>query len=149
MPSTPSRKWRNRIVVAAATTAVVAATLFGAHAFFGRSAGIREAPQVLLIYVGADDCAPCRTWHRRHEPDLRSSLEFSRLDYREVRSPTLLDVLKDDYWPEPIRDYRALLGNGAGVPFWFVVVDGRLAVTAGGISQWNAKILPTIKSLLR
>lgn len=144
-----ARKWKTRIVVAAVTTTVVVTALAAAHAFLGRSDRARDKPRVALIYVGADDCAPCQTWHRRHEPDFRSSVQFNRLEYQEVRSPTLFDVLKDDYWPTPIRGYRALLGHSAGVPFWFVVVDGRVVVTAGGIGQWDAKILPTIKSLLR
>ena len=103
----------------------------------------------MIVYVGADDCAPCRTWNRDHRPKFTNSPEFSRLVYREIKSPTLLDVLKDDFWPAELRDYRDTLGRAAGVPVWFVVVDGKIALTAGGVSQWEVAVLPKIRSLVR
>ena len=49
--------------------------------------------------------------------------EFHRLAYREVKSPNLFDVLKDNNWPEELRGYRQAIGDGAGVPLWLVIAD--------------------------
>src|SRR5262245_20567391 len=102
-----------------------------------------------LLYVGADDCAPCRTWQQGAGAAFRSSAEFARVSYREVRSPTLLDALKDEYWPEDLRLYRGHLGRGAGVPLWLVIADDHLVEQGFGTSQWHATVLPKLKSLLR
>src|SRR3974390_1215925 len=53
-----------------------------------RSGGARPAHAVVLIYVGAEDCAPCRAWRRGPGAEFRASAEFLRLTYREVEAPT-------------------------------------------------------------
>ena len=70
--------------------------------------------------------------------------------YREVKSPTLLDILKDDNWPDDLRKYRARLGRGAGVPTWLIIAD-REIVGRGyyGGGQWQSAILLKLEALLR
>ncbi len=104
---------------------------------------------ILLLYVGAEDCAPCRAWQRAEGASFRASSEFVQLTYREVKSPTLLDVLKDEYWPDDLRSYRDRLGPGAGVPLWFVISNHEIVEQYFGASQWHAAVLPRIMSLLR
>jgi len=104
---------------------------------------------VALLYVGADDCAPCRVWQGGAGARFRSSAEFARVTYREIKSPTVLDVLKDDYWPQDLRRYRDQLNAGAGVPLWLVISDGELVERGFGESQWAGTVLPKVKSLLR
>jgi hypothetical protein len=106
-------------------------------------------PQPMLVYVGAEDCAPCRTWQRGAGATFRSSAEFAHLIYREVKSPTLLDVLNDEHWPEDLRGYRDRLGRGAGVPLWLVIADGEIIELGFGPSQWQTAVLPRLKLLLR
>ncbi len=69
---------------------------------------------VTLVYVGAEDCAPCRVWQAVEGRRLLDSSGSARLTYREVKSPTLRDVLKDEYWPEDLRGYRSAWGPGRG-----------------------------------
>ena len=114
--------------------------------------GLRDAPQaprIVLLYVGADDCAPCQAWQRDDKIALQESAEFPRLIYREVKSPTLFDLLKDDNWPQDLRGYRDQLGHEAGVPLWLVIADDRVVQRGMGPAQWRAEVLPKIKSLLR
>lgn len=104
---------------------------------------------VTLLYVGADDCAPCRAWQRADGPAFRSSPEFARVAYREVKSPSVLDLLKDEHWPDDLRRYRTRIGRAAGVPLWLVVADGEILAQGLGASQWRDSVLPKIRSLLR
>jgi hypothetical protein len=104
---------------------------------------------VTLLYVGADDCAPCRAWQRADGPAFRSSPEFAHVAYREVKSPSVLDLLKDEYWPDDLRRYRERIGRGAGVPLWLVVADDEIVEQGFGASQWRGSVLPKIRSLLR
>jgi hypothetical protein len=107
------------------------------------------AANVLVIYVGATDCAPCRSWRRDRWPQFAASSDFKRLAYREVTSPKLFDLLNDDYWPEDLRRYRKTLDQTAGVPLWFIVTDGEVALTARGLREWDDLALPIITSLVR
>jgi len=104
---------------------------------------------VTLLYIGAEDCAPCRAWQRDEGASFRSSAEFARVTYREVKSPSLLDVLHDEYWPDDLRGYRDRLGRRAGVPLWLIIADQEVVDQAFGVSQWHSAVVPKLKALLR
>src|SRR3974390_1891533 len=76
------------------------------HMAFAGTPQPRTAKSVMLIYVGAMNCAPCASWRRTEAADFQACPEFSRLVYREVESPSLRDVLDDAIWPEDLRVYR-------------------------------------------
>jgi hypothetical protein len=132
---------------AATAGAVVLAAAVAASTPVERSL-FRYRTDVTVVYVGADDCAPCRIWRREHWPKFRASDEFMRVDYREVTAPKLFDLLNDAHWPHELRAYRAKLDRTAGVPLWFVVANDQLAVQARGLRQWKEVALPAIRSLV-
>ncbi len=105
--------------------------------------------EVTLLYVGADDCAPCRSWQRGAGLAFRASPEFSRVSFREVKSPTVLDLLADRFWPDDLRKYRSRLARDAGVPLWFVIADDEIVEQCFGESEWGSAVLPKLKSLLQ
>lgn len=125
--------------------------LFFLTPFLGGSGLLSTAakPNVTVIYVGASDCPPCRLWHRDYLPRFATSGEFSRLTYREVLSPKLFTLMDDAYWPEDLRRYRGRLDRRSGVPLWFVVVEGRIALVGVGLHQWQDLVAPKVSSLLR
>jgi len=104
---------------------------------------------VLLIYVGAEDCAPCRAWQKGDGADFRKSAEFSRVSYREVKSPHLRDVLNDEHWPEEIRAYRSRLKRSDGVPLWLIVSGDTVVALLFGAAAWHSDVLPALRSYLR
>ena len=108
----------------------------------------RRTSQVTLLYVGAEDCAPCRAWQQHEKIAFSTSAEFARVTYREVKSPTLFNILKDENWPEDLRGYRNRLRRDAGVPLWLVIVDEQIVQRGMGPSQWRSDVLPRIKELL-
>jgi hypothetical protein len=132
-----------------ASAAAITAALIGA--LFWKYSVVRPASRndVMLLYVGADDCPPCRAWKRGPGAAFRASPEFSRLIYREVDSPTVLNLLSDQYWPDDLREYRERLGRNAGVPLWLLVADHQVVERGFGESQWREIILPKLKVLLR
>jgi len=113
-------------------------------------AGLATNParDVMLLYVGAEDCAPCRAWKSGEGAAFLASTDFSRMSYREVRSPHLRDVLKDEHWPEDLRSYRSALRRSDGVPLWLVVADHKIVEQHFGAEAWRDSVLPAIKSLL-
>lgn len=107
----------------------------------------KAAKKITLVYVGAENCAPCESWQHNQGSAFRNSTEFQRLAYREVKSPNLFDILHDNYWPEDLRLYRQAISRSAGVPLWLVIVDDQLVMQRAGVSQWHELIFPKIKSL--
>jgi hypothetical protein len=104
---------------------------------------------VTLVYVGAEDCPPCRVWQRNQGTVFRDSLEFRQLAFHEVKSPTLFDVLDDNNWPAELRVYRQAITKGTGVPLWLVIADDKIVMQRSGLAQWQEAIYPKLKSLLR
>jgi hypothetical protein len=141
------RKWLTGFIALAALAA--AAGIVVALGGAGPVASQRKPDRLMLLYVGAEDCAPCRIWQRDAAVSFQASKEFTQLVYREVKSPTLLDVLKDEYWPPDLRAFRAQIGPAAGVPLWLVIADGAIVGRGFGPSQWQRVVLPQIKSLVR
>jgi hypothetical protein len=104
---------------------------------------------IMLLYVGAEDCAPCRAWRNGEGADFLASADSSRISFREVKSPHLQDVLKDENWPEDIRPLRSEIGRSDGVPLWLVVADHEIVEQQFGASAWRLHVLPKIRSYLR
>lgn len=108
-----------------------------------------DAGRITLLYVGAWDCAPCRSWQKESGARFRESDEFSRLSYREVKSPHLRDVLDDVNWPADLRGYRDSLDRNTAVPLWLIILDGGVIAQGFGETQWSERILPRIRTLAR
>lgn len=130
----------------AAAVAIVALSV-AAWAWHSRQS--IDPADVMLLYVGAEDCAPCRGWQKGERAAFLSSPEFGRVAYHEIKSPHLEDVLKDEYWPEDLRGYRQLLKRSDGVPLWLVVVNDKVVEHRFGAQEWRAVILPRIKSFVQ
>lgn len=110
---------------------------------------LRARSDVTIVYVGAEDCTPCRAWHRAHWPGFAASREYQLVTFREVTSPRLFDLLEDRNWPQDLRGLRQRIDRSAGVPLWFIVVDGEPLMTVKGLREWQTAALPTIRLLVR
>ncbi len=132
----------------AAVLAIAAIAAIAAAARGGRTTQPVRRPEVMLLYVGAEDCAPCRAWQKHDRAAFLASAEFAHLTYREVKSRHLEDVLKDENWPEDLRGYRNSLRRSDGVPLWLVVADRKIVEQRFGATEWRESVLPKIRSLL-
>lgn len=131
-------------IVGAGAIAAVAIT-----AWAGYSEQSARTADVMLLYVGADDCPPCRAWQKGDGALFFTSAEYARVTFNMVKSPHLTDVLDDQYWPEDIRSYRDRLKRGDGVPMWLVVANGQIVEQRFGEAEWRSSILPKIRSFMR
>jgi len=140
---------RLRVLLLGAIVMMLASADIAGLAYRVSALHSRLRHDVILVYVGADDCPPCRRWQLESRPPFRASAEFAAVTYREVKSPTLLDLRGDQYWPDDLRAYRAQLGPDAGVPLWLIISDNELIERSAGIRQWQSAVLPRLRSLLR
>jgi hypothetical protein len=106
-------------------------------------------PSIMLLYVGAEDCAPCRAWRNGEGAAFLASAESGRISFREVKAWHLQDVLKDENWPEDIRPLRSEIGRSDGVPLWLIVADHEIVEQQFGASAWQQRVLPKIRSYWR
>ena len=102
-----------------------------------------------LIYVGAENCAPCDTWKRDHRDAFMDSPQFKKLKYKEVIAQDLKDVLSDKVWPAELRRYRDSAKRLMGAPSWLVVEDEQVIASIGGLSMWKKNVLPFLKNNIR
>lgn len=98
-----------------------------------------------VVYVGADDCGPCRVWRRDERPAFLGSGVFQSIEYREVIAPRLYDLLAEAQWPEDLEFLREQVRTRPGAPQWFVMRDGHMIAWESGLSAWQRVVWPTIR----
>ncbi|MGY4306164.1 hypothetical protein ACVIJ6_003407 [Bradyrhizobium sp. USDA 4369] len=135
-----------RVMQRAALLVLAGAVLFGLVTISPRPSTPRQ--QVMLLYVGADDCAPCRAWRSGKDATSISSGAFRGLTYREVRSAHLAEILSDDNWSADLRPYRDRLKRSDGVPLWLVIADRQVLAQGFGDAAWRTRIMPLLRALL-
>lgn len=101
-----------------------------------------------LVYVGADDCAPCRTWRASNWTALRASPVFAPFVFAELRATRSADLLRDDHWPEHLRFIRDAIPPDAAVPLWFLLRDSTITHSAWGERGWRMTMLPALRRAL-
>lgn len=111
-----------------------------------RASDAAEREPVLLVYVGADDCEPCRTWRHEHRPQFLASREFGLIRYREVVVPRLRDLLSDRDWPTDLAAVGARVRERPGAPQWFLLRGDRIVLWEGGLSAWRSRLWPAIRA---
>mgnify|MGYP001087286686 CR=1 FL=1 len=99
-----------------------------------------------VIYVGADDCGPCRVWRRDARPDFLGSHAFQNIKYREVIASRLYDLLAESQWPADLSFLREKVRARPGAPQWFVIQDGHLIAQEAGLSAWRRAVWPVIQT---
>lgn len=98
-----------------------------------------------VVYVGADDCGPCRAWRRDERPAFLGSGVFPAIEYREVVAARLYDLLAEAEWPADLAFLREQVRSRPGAPQWFVMRDGRMIAWESGLSAWQRVVWPTIR----
>jgi hypothetical protein len=105
-----------------------------------------EQEALTVVYVGAEDCGPCRAWRRDERPSFLDSREFPTLHYREVIAPRLRDLLAEEQWPAGLAELRAQVRQRPGAPQWFVLRGSEVVAWEAGASAWRRAIWPAIRA---
>jgi len=98
-----------------------------------------------LIYVGANDCAPCVRWRATHWSALHHATVFAPVRFVEIRAPRAADVLQDEHWPRALQRFRPAMPRDAAVPLWLLVQDDALVGRAWGERGWRETMLPALR----
>ena len=123
--------------------------LSGALVFDARREASGKCGPLTVVYVGAEDCGPCRAWRRDQRPAFLDSGEFARLRYHEVIVPRLQNLLAGENWPLELVVVRDYTRTRPGAPQWFLLRDNRILASGAGLSAWSREIWPAIRRQVR
>ena len=86
--------------------------------------------EVLFVYMGGNDCPPCRVWRAIDLPKLQASPEFKFIEFAFVIKSVGASVPPTTFLPESVRPYKLLLdtasSGGPGSPQSAIIVDGKV-----------------------
>lgn len=100
----------------------------------GGTAHAARAPQV--IYIGGQDCPPCRRWNTAYKDPWFASREYRQVSWYEIEPPHLREAYQERYWPEPLWPVLAQVPRKSGTPRFLIVVKGQIVSNEFGVSKW-------------
>jgi hypothetical protein len=98
------------------------------------TARARSTP--LVMYVGGQDCPPCRRWTAAYKDRWFASPEYRQVSWYEVEPPHLREAYQERHWPEPLWPVLAQVPHKSGTPRFLIVVDRRIVSNEIGVSRW-------------
>ena len=102
---------------------------------FAAAAGLAMAqqkppPAVHLIWMGGNDCPPCKAWRMTELPKLEKSAEFQAVKFTYVEKLIGSPVPPSIFMPSEVKPYKDQLdeasGGVSGSPQCAVIVDGKV-----------------------
>jgi hypothetical protein len=102
-----------------------------------------------LLYVGAEDCAPCRSWRAAHWDAVRAAHPPNRVRFVELRARRSAEVLDDALWAESLRPHRDAIPREAGLPYWVLSRGADEALDAWGLRGWDGIMAPALRRVGR
>ena len=82
--------------------------------------------EILLVYVSAMDCPPCRTWSSQRKPEVKAHPLRRFFTFREVAAYKVRNVGDPSVWPADLVWVRDELRIRRGAPLWIIAVDGQI-----------------------
>jgi hypothetical protein len=112
---------------------------------------VRPGAEVRVVYIGAPDCPPCRSWRYTRAGGWWRA-EYSGLSktfgLTEVKKSSLRDAIRQDHFPDDlqfIHAQRPTFGNV--VPAWLVLLDGVVVYGAVGEQRWDSRMEPLLTQI--
>ena len=101
-----------------------------AAASLAACAALAEPPKVHIIYMGGNDCPPCRAWRAQELPKLEKTEAFKRVKFSYVEKLIRSGVPPSIFLSSDVKPYKDQLdeaSNGiVGSPQTAILVDGKV-----------------------
>ena len=104
------------------------------------------ANNVVIVYIAADDCAPCRVFASDDWPKFEASPLFRLVRFHKTSAPKTTQAYQLKYWPVEARPYAAAVKVPI-VPSFILVNNGGVTLVGSGIVGWRNQVLPQIRQL--
>jgi hypothetical protein len=90
----------------------------------------KKAPSVHIVWMGGNDCPPCRAWRATELPKLEKSAEFQAVRFSYVEKLIGSPVPPSFFMPSEVRPFKDALdeasGGAKGSPQCAILVDGKV-----------------------
>ncbi len=123
------------------------AGLAASAAGMARAAGNPQVNPLQVIYIGGQDCPPCRRWSATYKEKWLASPEYRQVTWYEVEPPRLKEAYLEEHWPEALWSVLDQVPRRSGTPRFLIVVDGRIVSNEMGVSKW-LNTMAELKKLL-
>ena len=121
--------------------------LGGAAAASAGLAGTAEASAALMIvYVYADDCAPCQIFQARDWPEFKASPVSRSVHFVRTSAPKTTQAYQSRYWPSEARPFLSAVKVPI-VPSFILVRQRQVVLVGNGIVGWRNQVLPQVHQL--
>jgi hypothetical protein len=110
------------------------------------STGPARAAQVMIIYVYADDCAPCQIFQAHDWPQFQASRLARSVRFVRTSAPKTTQAYQVKYWPSEARPFHSAVKVPI-VPSFILVNSGQVVLVGNGIVGWRNQVLPQIHQL--
>jgi hypothetical protein len=100
---------------------------------------------IIVVYLGANDCPYCQHWEARAKAELLTSPEGRVVRYYEVKGETLRQPIVERHYPEELKWLARRLGPLRGVPRFVLLVNGQVAWSVLGTNDYESVFLPALR----
>lgn len=113
----------------------------------GEDIPVRKNSSIDLVYMGANDCQPCRLWKAFDLPKLRASNEFPHIRFTDVQKWIQDPIPGMENLPEHLRPMRdelvRVINRKGGSPMFALLVDGK-----GIKGGWGTKTYDDLRPIM-
>lgn len=104
--------------------------------------------EMMVIYVGAADCAPCKVFEAEDLPRWMASPLARSVRFVRTQAPRTTQAFQARYWPREARPYLSAF-RAPIVPSFMFVAGGNVIATGAGLNGWRQQTLPQVQQMVR
>jgi hypothetical protein len=107
-----------------------------------------RSPELMVIYVGADDCGPCRTFEAEDMPRWEASPLSNSVRFVHAKARKSSQAFNARNWPQEARPFAGAFQSPI-VPSFMLVQNGNVVSVGAGIRSWRQQTLPKLEQMAR
>ena len=101
---------------------------------------------ISVVYISAEDCAPCRQFEAADFPQWQSSPLSQRVRFLRAHAPKTTQAFQTKYWPSEARSFAGAVKVPV-VPSFILANNGSVMLVGSGLIGWRNQVLPEIRRL--
>jgi hypothetical protein len=110
------------------------------------TAPARASSAVMVVYVYAEDCAPCQIFQAQDWPHFKSSAVSRAVRFVRTTAPKTTQAYQVRYWPSEARPFHSAVKVPI-VPSFILINHNRVVLVGNGIVGWRNQVLPQLHQL--
>ena len=100
----------------------------------------------MVVYVYADDCAPCQIFQAQDWPQFKASPVSRAVHFVRTTAPKTTQAYQVRYWPSEARPFHSAVKVPI-VPSFILVKNRSVVLVGNGIVGWRNQVLPQVHQL--